>query len=291
MGEMTGAAVAMVTREHIGTASSECDRQTIEDAEAQAASLARLIQGEVIPRLMLAHANYAAPPGTPAAVGVLPTPQEIIDLSALLMLGLDAEAEACVEAVMARGVEVQSILLDLLAPAARRLGDMWTDDACTFTDVTLGLLRLQHMLRTLAPRFDRGVKRYQPGRRILLTAMPGEQHTFGVYMVAEFFRRGGWEVHDRPLDTTQALLASVEDEWFSSIGISLSSEVRMNELAGLIPALRKHSRNAAVTIMIGGVLFKERPQLVEFVGADFGAADALTAVEAAERMFGDLHLG
>ncbi len=290
MVEMTWRAAAEVALERGGMQPGQCDSASNDDAEAQAASLARLIQGEIIPRLMLAHANHGPALSLDAGPSALPTPQEIIDLSALLIQGEDVAAEAYVEVVLARGVNVQSVLLDLLAPTARRLGELWVDDSCTFTDVTLGLLRLQHMLRTLAPRLDHGVKRYQPGRRILLTAMPGEQHTFGIFMVAEFFRRAGWEVHDQPQATTQSLLGSVDAEWYSSIGVSVSSEVRLGELAALIPALRRNSRNAAVAVMIGGSLFKDQPGLVEFVGADFGAPDALTAVEEAERMFGSLHV-
>lgn len=290
MVEMTWGVAAEAAMERGGIQGSECDNEQSEESDAQAATLARLIQGEVIPRLMLAHANYGPALGLDTLQGAPPTPQEVVDLSALLVQGKDVAAEAYVERVLARGVHVQSLLLDLLAPTARRLGELWNADLCTFTDVTLGLLRLQHLLRTLAPRYDRGVKRYQPGRRILLTAMPGEQHTFGVIMVAEFFRRAGWEVHDQPHDTTQTLLGSVAAEWFSSVGLSVSAEVRLTEVTALIPALRENSRNAAVAIMIGGGLFKERPELVELVGADFGAIDALSAVDQAERMFGDLHV-
>ena len=42
------------------------------------------------------------------------------------------------------------------------------------------------------------------GRRILLTAVPGEQHSFGLYMVAEFFRRAGWDVVDGWREVVQA---------------------------------------------------------------------------------------
>ena len=38
-----------------------------------------------------------------------------------------------------RGVSVESLYLDLFGPIARRLGEMWEDDACDFSTVTVAL--------------------------------------------------------------------------------------------------------------------------------------------------------
>ena len=73
---------------------------------------------------------------------------------AKLMLANDEEPSF--EAVMsyrARGVSIEKLYLDLLAPAARYLGELWNEDLCTFTDVTVGLGRLQRVLRELSPAF------------------------------------------------------------------------------------------------------------------------------------------
>ena len=47
------------------------------------------------------------------------------------------------------GLPVERVLLDLLAPSARLMGEMWTADQVSFVDVTLGLSRIQQMLRQL----------------------------------------------------------------------------------------------------------------------------------------------
>ena len=44
---------------------------------------------------------------------------------------------------------------------------------------------------SLVMGFDATYK--EGGRRALLVSVPGEQHSFGVTMVAEFFRRAGWD--------------------------------------------------------------------------------------------------
>ena len=82
-----------------------------------------------------------------------------------------------------REVSLGDVMLNLLAPAARRLGERWTADECDFTAVTLGLWRIQSILFSLSesspPLFD------HPDRtvgRILVAAMPGSDHTLGVLM-------------------------------------------------------------------------------------------------------------
>ena len=53
-----------------------------------------------------------------------------------------------------RGASVETLYLDLLAPTARHLGDLWDADVCDFTEVTVGLGRLQQVLHELSPAFQ-----------------------------------------------------------------------------------------------------------------------------------------
>ena len=62
-------------------------------------------------------------------------------------------ARTYVEALRAQGVSLESLYLDLLAGAARRLGEWWASDLCDFADVTVGVGRLQQILRELSPEF------------------------------------------------------------------------------------------------------------------------------------------
>lgn len=72
---------------------------------------------------------------------------------------------------------VESLYLDLLAPAARHLGELWCADACDFASVTLALGRLQKVMHQLSPAFEGDVQHREHGRRALLVPVPGEQHT------------------------------------------------------------------------------------------------------------------
>lgn len=251
--------------------------------------LVRTIENEIIPRLMLAHRTdpSCAPPSFAAsAFGEADVIPDSADVAAFTALLLTDDAQACaafVDAVRARGVALQQIFLDLLTPAARLLGVFWERDECDFTEVTIGLWRIQNLVFDLdlgtptTPRMrGRGM------RRVMLAAVPGSQHTLGLMMVAEFFRRAGWDVWMDPGASADELLRVARRDTFDVIGLSAGDETQIDTLASVITRLRDASRNKAVGLMVGGPIFLLRPDLVAQVGADFTARDAPEAVETAQ---------
>lgn len=257
--------------------------QAAEDHRRRLAQLVRTVEVEVIPRLVLAR--RAAPrPVAETAENPAPEPGEVEALTRLLLAPDPDAASRFVEAVRQRGVPVEALYLDLLAVAARRLGDLWTDDTSSFTEVTLALGRLQRVLRELVPAFRNEAQRPAHGRRALLVPLPGEQHTFGLHMVAEFFRRSGWDVWDGSVASAADLVGVVRGGWFAVVGLSVGGECHLGELATSIRAIRRASRNRAVGVLVGGPLFVERPDLVALVGADATAVDGRQAALQAENL-------
>ena len=243
--------------------------------------LLRTIEVEIVPRLLLA--SRAAESGSGAgAEGSLLDAETVADFVELILANDMVVASAYFEAIRARGVSLEVLYLHLLTPAARRLGELWSADLCDFTDVTVALGRLQQVLRELSPAFRNEVEPRQHGRRALLMPAPGEQHTFGLFMVAEFFRRAGWDVWGGPPASSNDLTGMVRAEWFDVVGLSVGCESRLDLLAAGIRAIRRASRNRAIGVMVGGPLFVEHPDLVAFVGADATAVDARRAALQAE---------
>ena len=174
--------------------------------------------------------------------------------------------------------------MDLLSPAASYLGELWKADRCSFTEVTVGLSRLRQMLRDLSPEFELDASECRHGRRALLLATPGEQHTFGLFVVEAFFRREGWDVSGGQIDSADEIAHLVDRQWFAIVGFSLSSERFIDRLASLIRAVRRHSCNRDIGVLVGGPLFIEQPELAERVGADVFAADGRIAVASARSL-------
>jgi MerR family transcriptional regulator, light-induced transcriptional regulator len=236
--------------------------------------LALTIETEIIPRLVLAR--RAARETGRASMGEAtgPSPSAVAELAGLVLTRDADVARSFVEDMHQRGAPVEALYLDLLAPAARRLGELWNADVCDFADVTVALGRLQQVLHELSPVFHAEAEPRQHGRRVLLVPVPGEQHSFGLHMVAEFFRRSSWDVWTEPRITSGAdLVQLVRKEWFAVVGLSLGCDTRVDALATGIRALRRASRNRAIGVLVGGPLFVEHPELVARVGADATAVD------------------
>lgn len=248
-----------------------------EEEDERLGRLARVVEREVIPRLLLARrAEVGRSPGT-AGVAMLPEETEIVVLADLVVERDLAVAESFVEAVRARGVTVESLYLDLLAPAARRLGTLWEEDRRTFSEVTIGLWRLHQLLHGLSLLFQADALPPSADHRILLVPAPGEQHSFGLVMAAEFFRRAGWLVSGGPSISAEEIASLVHREWFAIVGISASSIGKLDTVATTIHTLRRVSRNRSLGVLVGGVVFDERPERVALVGADAWAGDARQA--------------
>ncbi len=242
--------------------------------------LTRAFADEVIPRLLTARRGAASCPGA-----VPPDADRVGRLLRLVLDGTQREAVAYVAGLRADGLPTEAILLDLLTPVARRLGQMWEEDTCSFADVTLGLGRLTQAMRML----DQGSGRMLPlpsGPSALLVQAPDEQHGLGLAMVAHFFRQGGWRVREAPRVTSEELVVLVREEWFGIVGVSLGNSGGLDALARDIRAIRAQSRNRGIGVMVGGPAFLAHPQLAGLVGADATATDGRQALREAHRLLG-----
>ena len=235
------------------------------------------VEVEIIPRLLLANRAVLAPAIATPCDTAPPSAEEVAELTELLLSRDVDVATGFVAAIGARGLPVETLYLDLLAPTARRLGDLWTDDLCNFADVTIGVCRLYQVLHEIGPTFDRVTDQREHGRRALLVPVPGEQHSFGLSVVAEFFRRGGWDVWSGPELSRADLVRTVRSEWFAVVGLSVACDRALDAASAAIRAVRRASRNRAVGVMVGGPLFVEHPDYVALVGADATAVDARQA--------------
>jgi methanogenic corrinoid protein MtbC1 len=264
-------------------------RESSDSADDQIAGLVRTIEGEIIPRLMLAHVGVERLSLSPSLHhDRVPADEDVAELTRLVVAHDAPIALSYVEAMRAQGMTVETIYVGLLGPAAQRLGDLWEEDFCDFTEVTVGLWRLQQVLRALSPTFQNEVERRESSLRAILVPLPGEHHMFGVMMVAEFFRRAGWDVWDEPCVSVRELADTVRGTWFDIAGISVSSAVssenRLESVAAAVRAIRRASRNPAVGVMVGGRIFSEHPEYVGLVGADATAASERHALPQAQKL-------
>lgn len=242
--------------------------------------LTSLINGEVIPRMVALN-------GLPAVTEHMVLHDPVVepeDVDAVVVLALGMEADllmARLDGLLARGVGVDAVLVDVLAPAARAIGLMWETDQSDFFEVTMGVWRLQEAAYELSTRSPSGRIANAPMRRILISGMPGEEHGFGAIVLAQLFEHRGWEV-DRLDDTENSDLTNcVAKHWYDVVGLTVGCRGHIGALPSIIRALRSVSRNPRLKVMVGGQAIGGDAGLATELGADGTAIDARAAVDVA----------
>ncbi|MBV7266390.1 cobalamin B12-binding domain-containing protein [Erythrobacter ani] len=262
------------------TAQAERDER---EAALSDDSINAIIEGEIIPRLLMAHASGRPSSRAGRDVGIASS-----DASDFAKLPMSLEAANLIEEVdrfLDAGVSVETIYLDLLAPAARKLGDMWENDECDFVDVTMGLWRLQEVMRDLASRVPPPPLEDKANqRRALFSAMPGDQHSFGALMIDEVFSRAGWHSEALPNGERRELLDRLASSHFDVAGLTVSRHCPSATITSLITAMRSVSANPHLSVLIGGKMINDDHSIVAQVGADGTGADARDALEEADRL-------
>jgi len=242
-------------------------------------AVVKTFRTQIIPKIVMALRSLPVVTGHGATERL---ERGAIEQFADLAVGIDDDAAFThVDKLLSAGASVESILLELLAPTARHLGALWESDVADFVTVTLGVSRLQRIMRRLGESSFNEPSHSEGYESVLLTIIPGEQHSFGMSMVAEFFRRAGWNLCTGPFVSHQELTSLVQTHWFDVVGFSVSSDRKLEELKQDICTIRRDSRNRHVGIMLGGPMMIAQPGLVAAMGADMMSVDAATAPQQA----------
>lgn len=234
--------------------------------------LISMVESEIIPRLMLAHRSTAPAPVTIADPANLLGPQTTETFARMVVSREPDSLIAFVGGLLQAGVALDTIYTGLLVPAARRLGEYWDDDTASFTDVTVGLGRLQQVVRALGWKTPSHHDDARLGRSAYFALGPGEQHMFGLFIIEDFFRRAGWRTWIETTTTSADMVDTVRGHWFDVFGISISVDTHLDEVAQTIRAVRSASRNPNIFVMVGGRVFLDRPELLDRVAADATAS-------------------
>lgn len=264
--------------------------ERVAQADDNAQRLARTIESEIIPRLMLLHRQAgrvdgaAALPAERMPVAAAAISAEDVAAFTRLILADHDPAAAFLKDQVARGATLEVLCLDLLAPTARRLGDMWNADECDFTQVTIALGRLHVVLRQLSADNRLMQVTEHCGLTALFSPVTGEQHTFGLTMVCDIFRASGWAVWGHAPVRPGEVLDLVRQQAFDVVGFAIGGDRNIKALAELIRRVREVSCQDNIRVLVGGPLLIARPQIATLVGADGTAGDARQAMLTAQRL-------
>ena len=251
----------------------------LDDAERRQQRVASLIVDRVVPRLLALHGSiqHILQP-VPIHAGTT----EVTELGRLILGPDNADAFNYLTGLREAGLSIDNLYLELLEPTARYLGELWDEDKVDFLDVSIGLVRLQRLVRAFAGLDDEAP--YDEKCRALILTTPDEQHNLGNTIVQRFFRAAGWHVCSGLVSEVSTLGDIVAQEWFGVVGLSISADNHLASLRRSIEIVRRRSMNKEVGVIVGGPVFKGRPELSLEIGADGTAINAPTAVILAKKL-------
>lgn len=174
-----------------------------------------------------------------------------------------------------QGKTPDTLSLRWISGAACMLGERWTNDTCSFLDVTLGVSRLHGLQRGLQGAFVPGSFYQPPELTALFAPVPGETHVLGISIAADFFRRASWHVDLHFSPDLDALLARAMSGDYRLIGLSAGSGSTRKELVTTVECLR--DALPGVKIVLGGVITVLEPNIKEQVRVDHVFSEGVSA--------------
>jgi methanogenic corrinoid protein MtbC1 len=247
-------------------------------------SLLSVIESQIIPRLMDAHPGSLQHTEPDATYSRKFSDAELETFSICCLSNNPEDSLNHVKNIMAQGVSLECILLELITPSARWLGIQWETDQMDFTAVTHGMMRMHQITRSLGYVNSESPQTGGEVKRILLGSVPGSMHILGLAIVSEFFRSNGWQIVVDIASTEQSLEQALKREWFDMIGLSVGLVEQLPQLKGLITQLKSQALNPSTLVILGGPAALLSENLTQLSGADGVATQADQAVELANRL-------
>jgi len=188
------------------------------------------------------------------------------------------DADAIVDLAKIRNIATAELADDYIPAVAHLIGEMWCEDYVGFAHVTIGLSRLQGLLRHLGPEWVADLVDPTTSQSILLISPDKAQHTLGAVLLAGQLRRLGFSVR-LALNPTRDEISELFDRMsFNATFISASQSERLENLRGMIDFLRTQT-TAGLPIIVGGGLLKVHDDIAAAVGADLATSDIDEAIE------------
>ncbi len=198
---------------------------------------------------------------------------------------VQAEPAAALEFIRRRradGLTRKGVYLGYIGAAARQLGEGWEKGHFSFAEVTIGTGHLYALMRALRCEGPPPSTTFDSRRHAMFATVPGEMHGIGITIAADLFREEGWDIDLQLGKDHDSLVHRVEGLQPQIVGLSLSTDHRLDELARLVVALRLVAPEAVIGVAPGAGLDDET--VTDLVDIDLLFHDARSAFADLDRL-------
>ena len=170
-------------------------------------------------------------------------------------------------------------LADVYIPiAARRMGQAWHDDEMSWLDVSIGVGRMQSLLREIGTAWVADQAGDTGHGTVLMIVPDREQHTLGPLVATGQLRRYGVSVCLRIAPSFSELRSLMAARQFDGVMISIATKEKVDPVAKTVQFL-KTVMSGPTPIIVGGAVLSKVEDLAACTGADFSSNDIGAALE------------
>jgi len=171
-------------------------------------------------------------------------------------------------------------LADIYIPeAARRMGDAWQNDQMSWLDVSVGVGRMQSLLREIGMAWVADQAGDTGHGTVLLVVPDREQHTLGPMVAMGQLRRFGVSVCLRIAPSHNELRSLLAARQFDGVLISIATKDKLESVAKTVQFM-KSVASKPLPIVVGGAVTPNVEDLAACTGADLASNDICAALEA-----------
>jgi MerR family transcriptional regulator, light-induced transcriptional regulator len=154
---------------------------------------------------------------------------------------------------------LRAFIHQLLVPANRIVGEAWNSGELAVYEEHLYTEMVTGLVRQSLAEIPGGHK----SPRIMLTTLPGEQHSLGLLMVEALLRMGGAEVIPFGIEMPfRDIIDAAQTHNVDVIGLSFSSNFKLDDAIVMLSGLRQMVEKET-SIWVGGSAFQADTQLPE----------------------------
>lgn len=187
-----------------------------------------------------------------------------------------AAALAAVRQMVKAGIRPEDIAERYIPAVAIRLGEQWCSDEMGFATVTIGVARLQGLLREIEEMMPPPRRDARAGASLLVLVAEGVDHTLGAMVLTGRLRRSGHAVRLILGAEPGVVRAALRETLFDAVLISAPRGTSAAMLRPLVDAARDAVPTAPPVVIGGSVLEQERDpgaDILTLTGADHATCD------------------
>ena len=181
-----------------------------------------------------------------------------------------ADFHAVTMRAISDGFAAEDLIDDYIPAVARKLGNRWCEDTLGFAQVTIGVSRLQAMLRKIGEGWTNDSDLRPSAPSIMLIVQQDIYHTLGAMVLNSQLRRMGLSVRLMLGECAEELARQLNRTNFSAVFISSSCGETLHSLSRTVDVV-KTSTLRAPPIVIGGTILdvETTENVTTLTGADY----------------------